>query len=637
MSIIDKNSIKIQPGSIHSKKYWKYQVNVHKTNFEICNTIIQNNKENYIASNIAQMNTNTVETSDGIVTDDMEIDESEENEAYINDNSYQKSENMDHHVSDSDSINYEPNNLNGKINQNNTHEPISIQKLENDSLSDCSLGSCEKNEIDVEEEFKENTAPVNMESSYKQTDDNVPFSTQKLPNKDKTDNSIHKSINNIELEKINTTSSQENNITSKINLTNSSLQEIDNVSQTDQPLSNIDNTNSSIDQSINNINSQNIKTTSSHEDNITTENNATNFHPQNSDIVTQTTQELPNVGLTDIPIQKLSNNIDDDNNKMNELNEVQQGISNNDLIQDNIVATNQQSNTNNELSSLEKSNLTKENKTSILDEDNLQNYMNTSVINEISEQSNVNDNSEDKVTILSNDHEDSRSHNILEEKLPNLKSTISNINSVNSNVTDSSSLKEIKNETEVVASTDFQKTDVGKVDVIEGLNQRSIDQCTTESGCLNSMESIPKYDYDSVQYKSDNKGLSYTLHKPLEHNNDKPNRLEPKSFISSFSHPDACSGVNCLNFNKNIEKKIKSSQPLIVMSKPMNTDTTSHSTNIDFEKDNQNEIKQISEESNIELSLLDHFHNWISFPTLNSIDFLWTIFNEYSSAYYYCK
>lgn len=581
MLIVDINSIKIQSGSIGSKKHWSYQVNIHKTNFEVCGPINENNKENYSNSNIDKMSTNTVETSDGIVIDD--VDENEENMANVN--HIQESINMD--VSDSDPINHELNNLNETINQNITNESISNQKLENNSSTDCLLGSCEKGKIDVE-----SIVSVNMENSNQQTDNNK-FPTQQLSNTDKIDSSIDKSTNNIELPKSNTNSSQENNIASK-NITNSTLMKMDNSLQIDQ------------------LSLNKNKTTSLNEDNMATKTNKINSHPQNISIVSQNTQELSNTEQNDNQNKILTNN-------MNELNETQE-ISKEDLVQANTVPINQQSNTN---YTLEETNVTKEIISDVLDENDLQNSTNTLVINEIQKQSNVNDNSDINET---NDHIDPGSHNIPDNNLS--KSTILNTDSVNGNITDPSSLKEIMNE-----------TDIGNVDVTKGLNQKPIDECTTGSECLNSMDEIPKNDYESTQYTSDNKGLAYTtIQKPMEHNNDKPNKLEYKNFImSSFHHPDACSGVNCLNFNKNVEKKIRSSPPSNILTKQMNPDTILHSTNTDFEKDNQNTIKQLSEESTMESSLLDHFQNWISSPTLNSVDFLLNIFKEYSSAYHYCK
>jgi hypothetical protein len=234
--------------------------------------------------------------------------------------------------------------------------------------------------------------------------------------------------------------------------------------------------------------------------------------------------------------------------------------------------------------------------------DNLQDYNNISVINEIQNQPDIT-----KTEI------DSESQNI--SKDPSIKPITSNNDQI-SGKTSSSPTQDIMNTIEIHP-------------VIA--NKKEIDQCASEGGCSHSIESNQKYDIEKS--KLENKISSDNVYENIKPNdNEQLKKYEPKSFVESFGHPDSCSGVKCLKFNRNLEKIIKP-PPINPTQKQANSDETSQSANIDFDVEKTNIINEVIEESHVELSFFDYFQNWISSPTTNSINFLWSIFGDYSNTH----
>lgn len=541
----------------------------------------------------------------------------------------------------SDPVNPKNNNINEKINQDNTN----LQNLENDSSAECSLGSCvEETHTVKQEESIDNISPTNMDSSYQQNAINIPI-TQKLPNVENTDNSI----NNIMPHTSNVISSLSKNYnTEEVNIDSSHQQP----SAHAPILQHLPHTEISHSGTVINVSS-------------------------NSSVVSQ--------NLNTVSVQ---------NNDKMELNETEeQGIINSGLFQNTIKTVNQQGNNNiKELSSLEKEDEFMKN--DIVDGnispvnpyiDNLPKFDNPPIINEIpkqlenglSETKNISPESlnsyeepesqntlaDDKISqssalpeflnesdiipstsyqelldidknstpIVLNNNKEPESLKSLDDNLSNIDSTTLNNNLADDKMIQSPALPTLTNEIGDVPSS-YQTTIGGEVDVTEILNEKSIDKCTPESGCLHSID-IPKYSYESVQHQNNLENNNDVNVKTMEpDNNGGSKEFEPKSFVASFGHPDTCSGVSCLKFKRNVDKtiKIQSSKPI---PKQIDPDSTSHSVNTNLEKENQNTVVNLNEQSSIELSLFDHFQNWISSPTLNTIDFLWDIFGVNSKEY----
>lgn len=367
------------------------------------------------------------------------------------------------------------------------------------------------------------------------------------------------------------------------------------------------------------------------------------YQPKSDEI--ETLQELPSIEANTNVLIKESvsgvgsqnfNTVVVNNDGTGQLNKPQEKYTNSDSLPAITQADNQQVDNNNKQPPLLEKEKVEINNESEISNDNIMPIGDNSN-DEIIYQSVVSETKGD-IPVLSNDHKEPKSQSIQKDNLPNVESNISNNDPADANSTNSSPLQELINATEIVTSNDNHTKVVNELDVTEVLDEKSIDQCTSAE-CLQSIENTPNHDYEVIQhqYNTENKELPYeNIHKTMEHkNNEQLKEFVPKSFVASFGHPDTCSGVNCLNFKRNVENIVKSPQPLNPVPKNLHPDEISHSVNIDFKKEivKENIINEITEQSVEEFSLLDHFHNWLSSPTMFTIDFVWNIFSDNYSEY----
>ncbi|XP_060862835.1 putative leucine-rich repeat-containing protein DDB_G0290503 [Metopolophium dirhodum] len=532
-----------------------------------------------------------------------------------------------------------------------TQQSTNLDKTDN-SINESTNNLSPKNinsEVSLQDDNNNGTEEFVSNSSYQQEIKHVK-TTQEPSHLDKMDNSIKKSVNMAPQISNTDINLQDNNNGTEMSNMNSHLQQKSKPIQTTQQLpSEGENIDVSIKKSvsINTAQQDPIMVVNSKENNNDTkELNMNSSHQAKTDEV-ETVQKLPNVeAKTNVLIKESvsgvgsqnSNTVVVDNDGTGQLNTFQQEYTNSDSLPAITEADNQQVNNNYKQPPLlekEKENVEINNESEILNdnvmpiEDNLK--------DEIIYQSVVSE-TKDDIPVLSNDHKEPKSQNIQKDNLPNVESNISNNDSADANTTNSSPLQELINTTEIVTSNDYHTTVINEMDVTAVLNKKSIDQCTSAE-CLQSVDNTPNHDYEIInhQYNTENKELPYeNIHKTMEYNNNEQlKEFVPKSFVASFGHPDTCSGVNCLNFKRNVEKLVKSPQPLNPAPKHLQSDEISHSANIDYEKEivKENIINEITEQSVVELSLLDHFHNWLSSPTMITIDFVWNIFSDNSSEY----
>lgn len=632
-------------------------MNIDKNTLKVCDPSNQRNEENHNDSTIAQIHINTDETNaqildnaevikddnmksldepnetiyetDSVVNyfsykdhhDDLEIET--EDEFDTNDNFVKSPSNVDKNIAkipvneslsantqikNSQSVNSE------KINQNNI---AGSQGLENDSVTECAVGSCagdtlEFNKLIFNKKTAVNVSPVETDNSYQHY-------------VEKMDSSVEKSFNDITLQNSSTINLQNNNDDTKNPNSRSSNQQT---------------TNSSSVESINNLHKQNSSIIDLQDDNGNVNFNIESPNQQ-KDEQTPVMKQLPNLEQTGVPIKNVNNVESQDSNilglqdnRMDDFNEIQpQKNPSSDSLQDMPKVDNQQNN-NNYKQSLEKNNesdIVNDILSNTVAEEKLRDYDNPSTISESPDYSKEINYSKDDFLIESIDQMPEVQNTF--ENVPSNNESVPNVlndDSVVGNMTHSSPLQNIKNETDNASSTKNQTTVVGEVNITE-MNKNLIDQCTSENECEHSIDGTSKHNYESIQpqYNSENKVLPYenvyTSVKP--NNNENLKEFEPKSYVTSFGHPDTCSGVNCLKFKRNTEKIIKPSQPLHSVS-DKDQDAPVHLTETKFEKENV-----IDKQPDKELSILDIFQNVLSSPTLNSIDFLWNIFGKYSNEH----
>jgi len=598
-------------------------------------------------------------------------------------------------ILNSDPINSENNYKSETINQQNTHTLTNDQQSENDSSVECSSDSCVKevNENIITENSRSNISPESIDDSLQQIIDSV--QTKQSQNLD-TYNSIKESTNdmppkNINLE-VNLQDDNNDNSTEEFILNSSYPQKIENkkIIQESSHLDKADNsikTSANIESQISNKNvnlPDNIDSTevlnmiSSHQESkpiqttqqLPSEEDKTdvsinesvnsNIVLQNSNIVglkgisnetkelnmnssyqpkseeEQTIQQLPSVETKiNVLINESVSNIGLQNSNTVEINDnteqfdkSQREYTNSDSLPATTEANKQQVKFNNFIQSpsLEEKKVEINNENIMSNGENLKDEItNEPIVGETII----------GIPVLSNDYKEPESHNIHKDNLPNIESNISNNDSTDGNITNSSSLQELINATEIVPPNDYHTTVVNELDVTEILNKKSIDQCTSAE-CMQSIDNTPEYSYESNehQYNIENKELlSENIHKTMElNNNEKLKEFVPKSFVASFGHPETCSGVSCLNFKRNLDKSVKS-PPLNPL--PKHLDEISHSNNIGYEKEKEKEniINEINEQSEVELSFLDYLQNWLSSPTMISIDFVKNIFGDNTSEY----
>lgn len=590
-------------------------------------------------------------------------------------------------ILNSDPVDSEKNYKAKTIIQQNTHISTSDQQLENESLTECFLDSCVK---DVKENIviknsRNNISPVSTDDSFQQTIDNVHITqqssnldntdinlqdnnsgtkvlnvdssyqpkseevqiAQQLPSEDeKIDVNIKESVNsNIALQDSNiiVTLKENNNDTKELNI-NSSFQP----KSVEQIAQQLPSEGRKIDVSIKESVSSNIAlqdsnlvvTLKENNNDIKELNMNISYQPKSEEI--QTTQQLPSVEVkNNVLIKESFDNLGSQNsntvvvnNDDTELfNKSQQKDTNNDSLPANSESDSQQVNNNYiQPPLIEKEKIEINNESETSNDNAMSNGDN--IKDEINYQP-VASETEGDSPILSNNHKEREYQNILKD-LPNFESNISNNDSSDVNITNLSLPQEIINATEIIPSNDYHTTVVNELVVTEVLNKKSIDQCTSP-GCSQSIDSTPNYDYETLQhqYKPEIKELPIeNIHKTMEYNNNEQlKEFVPKSFVASFGHPDTCSGVNCLNFKRNVEKIVKAPQPVNPVLKHQHPNDISHSANIDYEKEKENIINEITEQSEVELSFLDKLQNWLSSPTMNTFDIVWNIFGYKSSEY----
>ncbi|XP_026818098.1 putative leucine-rich repeat-containing protein DDB_G0290503 [Rhopalosiphum maidis] len=503
-------------------------------------------------------------------------------------------------------------------------------------------------EVNLQDDNNDNsTEEFILNSQQKTENENV---IQESSHLDKTDNSIKTSANIVsQISNIDVNLPDNIDGTEVFNM-NSSHQESKPIHTTQQLPNEEDKTDVSIKESVDSnivLQDSNIVVGLKEISNGTKELNMdSSYQPKSEE--EQTTQPLPSVdtktnvlineSVSNIGLQN-SNTVEINNDSTEQFHKSQHEYTNSDSLPATTESDKQQVKSNNYIQSpsLEKKNVEINNE-NIISNNNIisirENFK-----DEITNEPVVSETIID-IPVLSNDYKEPEPHNMLKDNLPNVESNISNNDSTDGNITNSSSLQELINATEIVPPNDYHTTVVNELDVTEILNKKSIDQCTS-AGCMQSIDSTPKYGYESNQhqYKPENKELpSEHIHKTMEfNNNEQLKEFVPKSFVASFGHPETCSGVSCLNFKRNVDKAVKSPQPLDPI--PKQTNEILHSTNIDYEKEKEKEniINEINEQSEVELSFLDYLQNWLSSPTMISIDFVRNIFgdntNEYNDIY----
>jgi len=667
-------------------------VTIHKTNFEVCDLRNQKDEKNHNDLKIVQINTN-IDNLD--VNNDVNFNELDETDININESEFihssenvsyednndsleikiedelvdtfvQSPSNMDKNKINSDSVELE------KVKQNNTTIP---QKLENDSLTECHLGSCSK---DISK-HNENIFTSKTDNSY-----------QQISKRNKADSLTEKSINtNVISSNLNVDDLKDDNIDIKtFNIENHDQQNNEQIAITKQR-ANLEKTDNLMEESFNNTARQNSST-----ENLQNNNDIENLNTKNSN--QQRSDQFPNIIKTDSPSKELINNaispnsntvdLKDDNNdtkkfniesydqqnnkeiaitkhhtKLGKTDNVTEDSFNNITLQNSSTENLQSSDTENlntESSNQQRSdqfpntietdNLSKEsinnlvppnpNTVELQDNNNIEHFTKIQLqkntksgsLPEMTEVDNQQLDNSKKIKvdfpIESNYHKGPEFHNSHKEKVIANDESTTNNDSMDSNITHSSSLENINNNTDIVSSANYPTVDIEVDKTVK--NKNSIDQCTSESECEQSIDSITKHNYESIshQHKPENNVLPYKNNHVFMPG-PKSKEFEPKSFVSSFGHPDTCSGVNCLKFKRNTEKITK---PLNSVTNP-DSDTTLHPINTNFEK--QNVIEEITEKSNEEFSFLDYFPNVLSFPIINSIDCLWNIFEKYSDEF----
>ncbi|XP_022172396.1 putative leucine-rich repeat-containing protein DDB_G0290503 [Myzus persicae] len=530
-----------------------------------------------------------------------------------------------------------------------TQQSPNLDKTDN-SINESTNNLSPKNinsEVNLEDSNNNDTKEFTLDSSYQQEIEQVQI-THESSHLDEADNLIQKSIyvapqiTNIDI------NLQDINNSTEVPNINSSHQQINEPIQTTQQLPSEE---KKIDVSAQKPVSSNTKLQDSNivvdlkENNNGTKelNMNSSYQPKSEEV--QTAQELPSVEPeTNILIQESvnvvgsqnSNTVVVNNDSTEQLNKTQPENINSDSLPAITEADNQQIDTNYKQSPLldkEKEKVEINYESEISNDDSM--AIGDNLKDEIIYQPVVSE-TKDDIPIVSNDPKEHKSQNTHKDNLPNVESNISNNDSADTNTTKSSPPQELINETKIVPSNDYHTTVVNELDVTEVLNKNSVDQCTS-AGCLQSIDSTPNHDDEIIQhqYNTENKELPYAnVHKTMEYNdNEQLKEFVPKSFVASFGHPETCSGVNCLNFKRNVEKIIKSPQPLNPVPKHLHPNDISHSANIDYEKGKENIINEITEHSEVELSPLDKFQNWLSSPTMITIDFIWNIFGDNSSEY----
>lgn len=528
-----------------------------------------------------------------------------------------------------------------------TQQSTNLDKTDN-SINESTNNLSPKNinsEVNIQDDNNNITEEFILNSSYQQEIKHVK-ATEEPSHLDNTDNSIKKSVNMAPQISNTDINLQDNNNGTEMSNMNSQLQQKSKPIQNTQQLPSEE---EKIDVSINKsvsinaaLQDSNVVVNLKENNNSTKELNMNSSYQEKSDEV-ETVQELPSLETkTNVLINESvsgvgsqnSNTVDNDGT--GQLNTSQQEYKNSDSLPAIHEADNQQVNNNYKKPPLLEKEKVEINIESEISNDNVM-PIEDNLKDEIIYQSVVSE-TKDDIPVLSNDHKEPKPQNILKDNLPNVESNISNNDSADANTTNSSPLQELNNTTEIVTSNDYHTTVVNQMDVTEVLNKKSIDQCTSVE-CLQSVDNTPNHDYEIMkhQYNTENKELPYeNIHKTMEYNNNEQlKEFVPKSFVASFGHPDTCSGVNCLNFKRNVEKIVKSPQPSNPVPKQLQSDEISHSANIDYEKEigKENIINEITDQSVVELSLLDHFNNWLSSPTMITIDFVWNIFSDNSSEY----
>lgn len=589
-------------------------------------------------------------------------------------------------------ISSDENDSNELTNPNNTPKPISTQQLENDSSTDCTLDSCVSDPNILSKEPKENIV-TEEPNEHTQTTQQLPIVEEIDDSKTESINNMPQNSNSVSLQNNNNVIGvQDTNFTEEFNMESSRVQKKDN-SQITQELSSLENLNTSINESINNIIPQNSEASVNVQDanNVTRESNTVNVNQQQSSHL-HFTQQLSDVNKIDNKIQESidktvpqSSNVEsvlnNDNTKEVNTDESHQQLyeaipptqdsrkpiieENGDLkeltnniasqvadivvdVKDNhenieelnetvqhenmrIVRTQDTSDVINQQGDENDMPLLKEEKLEMKNESDIDNVLpnNTPIINNIEKQLHINNNINTSEGYLP------ASLNANLNNLSDVESIalMSNNGSVDDNTTHPALTQ---NATENVSSTDHPTVN-DVVETTEVLNKKPINECTSENGCSNpsDSENIPKYGYENIQqqFNPENKVLLHenVLESLESNNNEKSNEFEPKNLVSSFGHPDACSGVSCLKFKRNVDKSVKYPQPVL---KQVDQDLTLHSTNTEIEEENKKKNNEITDQSDAELNFLDHFQNWLSSPTLNSFDFLWHIFGKDSSEPY---
>lgn len=491
-----------------------------------------------------------------------------------------------------------------------------------------------------------NTEEFILNTSYQQKIENEKI-IQKSSHLDNTDNSIKKSVNIVsQISDIDINLQHNNNGNEVLNM-NRSYQESKPIQTTQQLPSEVEKPDVSIKDSVNSdlpIQDSNTVVRLNEISNSTKELNMNSSYQPKSE-KEKTAQQLSSVeAKTNVLINESVSNIESPNSNTVEvindvtelLNKSQQEFTNSDSLPAITEVDNQQVNTNNYIQSplLGKKIVEINNENGISNDNTM--FIGENLKNEIIKEPVISETTIIDIPELSNDHIEPKSHNIHKNNLPNLESNISNNDSTDGNMANLSSSQELINATEIVPSNDYHTIVVNELDVTETLNKESIDQCTS-AGCLQSIDSTEKYGYEGIQhqYKSENKEMpSESIQKTMEFdNNEQLKEFVPKSFVASFGHPEACSGVSCLNFKRNLDKTVKSTQPLNPVPRILHPDEISHSTNIDYEKEKENIINEVTEQSQVELSFLDQLQNWLSSPSLITIDFVWNIFGDNTSEY----
>lgn len=586
--------------------------------------------------------------------------------------------------------NSEKSDLNEKLNQNKVPKSANLQKLENYSSADCTLDSCIKNSYSIGKIVKESFAtnePI-MDSSHEQNIKHV-FTLEQLSKTKKIDNSEKKITDNTTLLNSKTADLQDGNIDAKELNTNHFYQHQNlNLATSQQPPSTL-NTEKLSKKYVNNIVPQNPNTINNdgldklNKDNYQQETVNLQINKQLSSLE-KTESSTKEPASNDVLYSSNTVNLQDKNNGLEELNgsyqeesvnlpinqqplsikktnvltkdpsvvslnsnaaNLQDTNSNIELFnkieqQDNLNSNsssemvkldNQQDYYHTQLASLQKVK-TETNNESIGLSSNTIGFNNTSVINESHNQLDVSNDTKANLSGVFDGQKEFESQSTHANQ-DNIEST-SNNNLFENNTTYPLTLQQLSNETDIISSSNDETTTGEEVNTTE----KSTQQCTSENGCMHSVDIDQKYSNENIpkQYISDNKDISYeSVQKHMERNSDeKPKKFEPKNFVESFGHPDTCSGVGCLKFKRNLEKTIKSQpQASNSVSKQEVPDVSLHLINTDFQTEVKNKIQETTEQLDEGIDFLDHFQNWISSPTLNTIYLLSNIFGEYSNEF----